>query len=428
MPLIRIVHAREVLDSRGNPTVEVEVITDSGVIGRAIVPSGASTGQKEAVELRDGDKQRYLGKGVLKAVDNVINIIGPALVGKLVDDQVEIDRLLVELDGTPNKSKLGANATLGVSLACAVAASNLYGLPLYRYLGGFNAKILPTPMMNIMNGGAHANFSTDIQEFMIVPVGASNYKEALRMGTEVYHNLKIVLKEKGLPTTVGDEGGFAPKLESNESALKLIMEAIRKAGYEPEQEIKIALDVAASEFYNKESKTYFIDHKELTAEKLIEYYEYLIGKYPIASIEDGLDEFDYDGWKLMTDKLSDRIQIVGDDLFATNKKLLKEGIEKGLANSILIKVNQIGTLTETFETMELAKKNNYNCVVSHRSGESEDTSITHIAVAFNTGQIKTGAPARTDRIAKYNELLRIEEGLEESAVYSGNEPFKNSLS
>ena len=428
MPLIRVVHAREVLDSRGNPTVEVEVITDSGVIGRAIVPSGASTGQKEAVELRDGDKQRYLGKGVLKAVNNVINIIGPALVGKLVDDQVEIDRSLVELDGTPNKSKLGANATLGVSLACAIAASNLYGLPLYRYLGGFNAKLLPTPMMNIMNGGAHANFSTDIQEFMIVPVGASNYSEALRMGTEVYHNLKSVLKEKGLPTTVGDEGGFAPRLESNESALELIMEAIRKAGYEPEQEIKIALDVAASEFYNKESKTYFIDHKELTAEKLIEYYEYLIGKYPIVSIEDGLDEFDYDGWKLMTNKLGDKIQIVGDDLFATNKELLKEGIEKGLANSILIKVNQIGTLTETFETMELAKKNNYNCVVSHRSGETEDISITHIAVAFNTGQIKTGAPARTDRIAKYNELLRIEEGLEESSVYSGNEPFKNSLS
>ena len=428
MPLIRVVHAREVLDSRGNPTVEVEVITDSGVIGRAIVPSGASTGQKEAVELRDGDKQRYLGKGVLKAVNNVINIIGPALVGKLVDDQVEIDRSLVELDGTPNKSKLGANATLGVSLACAIAASNLYGLPLYRYLGGFNAKLLPTPMMNIMNGGAHANFSTDIQEFMIVPVGASNYSEALRMGTEVYHNLKSVLKDKGLPTTVGDEGGFAPRLESNESALELIMEAIRKAGYEPEQEIKIALDVAASEFYNKESKTYFIDHKELTAEKLIEYYEYLIGKYPIVSIEDGLDEFDYDGWKLMTNKLGDKIQIVGDDLFATNKELLKEGIEKGLANSILIKVNQIGTLTETFETMELAKKNNYNCVVSHRSGETEDISITHIAVAFNTGQIKTGAPARTDRIAKYNELLRIEEGLEESSVYSGNEPFKNSLS
>jgi enolase len=428
MPLIRVVHAREVLDSRGNPTVEVEVITDSGVVGRAIVPSGASTGQKEAVELRDGDKQRYLGKGVLKAVNNVINIIGPALVGKLVDDQVEIDRSLVELDGTPNKSKLGANATLGVSLACAIAASNLYGLPLYRYLGGFNAKLLPTPMMNIMNGGAHANFSTDIQEFMIVPVGASNYSEALRMGTEVYHNLKSVLKDKGLPTTVGDEGGFAPRLESNESALELIMEAIRKAGYEPEQEIKIALDVAASEFYNKESKTYFIDHKELTAEKLIEYYEYLIGKYPIASIEDGLDEFDYDGWKLMTNKLGDKIQIVGDDLFATNKELLKEGIEKGLANSILIKVNQIGTLTETFETMELAKKNNYNCVVSHRSGETEDISITHIAVAFNTGQIKTGAPARTDRIAKYNELLRIEEGLEESSVYSGNEPFKNSLS
>lgn len=428
MPLIRVVHAREVLDSRGNPTVEVEVITDSGVVGRAIVPSGASTGQKEAVELRDGDKQRYLGKGVLKAVNNVIKIIGPALVGKLVDDQVEIDRSLVELDGTPNKSKLGANATLGVSLACAVAASNLYGLPLYRYLGGFNAKLLPTPMMNIMNGGAHADFSTDIQEFMIVPVGASNYSEALRMGTEVYHNLKSVLKEKGLPTTVGDEGGFAPRLESNESALELIMEAIRKAGYEPEQEIKIALDVAASEFYNKESKTYFIDHKELTAEKLIEYYEYLIGKYPIASIEDGLDEFDYDGWKLMTNKLGDKIQIVGDDLFATNKELLKEGIEKGLANSILIKVNQIGTLTETFETMELAKKNNYNCVVSHRSGETEDISITHIAVAFNTGQIKTGAPARTDRIAKYNELLRIEEGLEESSVYSGNEPFKNSLS
>lgn len=425
MPLIRGVFAREVLDSRGNPTVEVEVVTVSGAFGRAIVPSGASTGEKEALELRDGDKARYLGKGVLKAVKNVNEVIAAKLEGMRVDDQVAIDKMLLELDGTANKNKLGANATLGVSLACAHAAASYYNMPLYRYLGGFNAKVLPTPMMNIMNGGAHANFSTDIQEFMIMPVGAPTFREALRMGAEIYHNLKSVLKDKGLATTVGDEGGFAPKLENNEEALKCIMEAITRAGYVPGKDVKLALDVAASELYEEETNTYKVDGKSLTASELVEYYDYLVKKYPIISIEDGLDEFDWDGWKLLTELLGDRVQIVGDDLFVTNPSILKEGIEKHVGNSILIKLNQIGTLTETFDAMEMAKKAGYTPVVSHRSGESEDTTISHVAVAFNAGQIKTGSIARTDRIAKYNELLRIEEELGEAAKYAGLNAFYN---
>ena len=419
------VYAREVLDSRGNPTVEVEVTTISGAKGRAIVPSGASTGEKEAVELRDGDKARYLGKGVLKAVENVNKIIRTKLVGYDVADQVAIDTLLIDLDGTPNKSKLGANATLGVSLACAHAAADFYGMPLYRYLGGFNAKVLPTPMMNIMNGGAHASFSTDIQEFMIMPVGAKSFKEALRMGAEIYHHLKSVLKNKGLATTVGDEGGFAPKLENNEEALKCIMEAITSAGYIPGEDVKLALDVAASEIYEEATNTYKIDGKHLLPSELVEYYDYLVKKYPIISIEDGLDEFDWDGWKLITELLGDRVQLVGDDLFVTNPAIVKEGIEKGVANSVLIKLNQIGTLTETFDAMEMAKKAGYTPVVSHRSGETEDVTIAHVVVGFNAGQIKTGSLARTDRVAKYNELLRIEDELGDSAEYAGKNSFYN---
>ena len=419
------VYAREVLDSRGNPTVEVEVTTISGAKGRAIVPSGASTGEKEAVELRDGDKARYLGKGVLKAVENVNKTIRTKLVGYDVADQVAIDTLLINLDGTPNKSKLGANATLGVSLACAHAAAHFYGMPLYRYLGGFNAKVLPTPMMNIMNGGAHASFSTDIQEFMIMPVGAKSFKEALRMGAEIYHHLKSVLKNKGLATTVGDEGGFAPKLENNEEALKCIMEAITSAGYIPGEDVKLALDVAASEIYEEATNTYKIDGKHLLPSELVEYYDYLVKKYPIVSIEDGLDEFDWDGWKLITELLGDRVQLVGDDLFVTNPAIVKEGIEKGVANSVLIKLNQIGTLTETFDAMEMAKKAGYTPVVSHRSGETEDVTIAHVVVGFNAGQIKTGSLARTDRVAKYNELLRIEDELGDSAEYAGKNSFYN---
>ena len=425
MPQIEGIYAREVLDSRGNPTVEVEIVTTSGAWGKAIVPSGASTGEKEALELRDGDKERYLGKGVLKAVKNVNEVIAPKIIGMLVDDQVAIDKALIELDGTPNKSKLGANAMLGVSLACAHAAADYYKVSLYRYLGGFNAKTLPTPMMNIMNGGAHANFCTDIQEFMIMPVGAKSFREALRMGAEIYHNLKAVLKEKGLSTAVGDEGGFAPKLENNEEALKCIMEAIERAGYRPGEDVKLALDVAASEIYDETTNSYKVDGKDLMASELVEYYDYLVKKYPIISIEDGLDEFDWDGWRLITELLGDRVQLVGDDLFVTNPSILSEGIKKGVANSILIKLNQIGTLTETFDAMEMAKKAGYTPVVSHRSGESEDTTIAHVAVAFNAGQIKTGSIARTDRIAKYNELLRIEEELEDAAQYAGINAFYN---
>ena len=422
------VHAREVLDSRGNPTVEVEVFTESGAYGRAIVPSGASTGEREALELRDNDKSRYLGKGVLKAVENVNTILKDVVIGMDVTNQVEIDHALIEADGTKDKSKYGANAILGISLAVAHAAADYYGLPLYRYLGGFNAKTMPVPMMNVLNGGSHADSSVDFQEFMIMPVGASSIKEAVQMGSEVFHHLKNVLKAEGQVTAVGDEGGFAPNLEDNEAPLKCIMEAIESAGYTPGKDICIAMDVAASEFYNKETKMYELKKSNggsKTTDEMIAWYEELVSKYPIISIEDGLGERDWEGWKKLTEKLGKKIQLVGDDLYVTNPSILQEGIEKDIANSILIKVNQIGTLTETFDAMELAKKHGYTAVVSHRSGETEDTTIAHIAVAFNAGQIKTGSLSRTDRIAKYNELMRIEEELEESAIYPGIHTFYN---
>ncbi len=427
MPIISEIYAREVIDSRGNPTVEVEVYTESGGFGRAIVPSGASTGEHEAVELRDGDKKRFLGKGVLKAVANVNEIIGPELIGMNVFDQVGIDNYMIELDGTPNKGKLGANAILGVSLACAKAAADLCGLSLYNYLGGFNAKELPTPMMNILNGGAHADWCIDIQEFMIMPVGAPTFKEAIRMGAEVFHNLKKVLKEMGCNTAVGDEGGYAPKLSSNEEALKVIVEAIKNAGYTPGKDIRIAMDIASSEFYDKESKLYELksEGKKLTSEEMIAFYEDLVAKYPIISIEDGLAEDDWDGWKKLTKALGKKVQLVGDDLFVTNTKRLEKGIEMGVANSILIKVNQIGTLTETFDAIQMAQKAGYTAVVSHRSGETEDTTIADISVALNAGQIKTGSMSRTDRIAKYNQLLRIEDELGETAKYNGLKSFYN---
>jgi enolase len=428
MPYISEVYAREVLDSRGNPTVEVEVLTESGYFGRALVPSGASTGEYEAVELRDGDKSRYLGKGVLKAVNNVNDIIAEAVIGLDVTDQVGIDRLMIELDGTDNKGKLGANAILGVSMACAHAAADLVGLPLYRYLGGFNAKQLPTPMMNIINGGSHADNNVDFQEFMILPVGAPTFKEAIRMGAEVFHSLKKVLHGKGLNTAVGDEGGFAPNLGSNREALEVIIEAIKEAGYEPGKDVFLGMDVASSEFFNKETKKYDLageGRTGLTSEEMVNFYEELVNEFPILSIEDGLDENDWEGHKLLTDRLGKRVQLVGDDLFVTNTKKLAEGIEKGISNSILIKVNQIGTLTETFDAIEMAKRAGYTAVVSHRSGETEDATIADIAVATNSGQIKTGAPARTDRVAKYNQLLRIEEELGEVAKYLGHDAFYN---
>ena len=422
------VHAREVLDSRGNPTVEVEVFTESGAYGKSIVPSGASTGEREALELRDNDKSRYLGKGVLKAVNNVNTILKDVVIGMDVTDQVGIDHALIEADGTKDKSKYGANAILGISLAVAHAAADFYGLPLYRYLGGFNAKTMPVPMMNVLNGGSHADSSVDFQEFMIMPVGASSIKEAIRMGSETFHHLKNVLKEKGQVTAVGDEGGFAPNLEDNEAPLKCIMEAIERAGYTPGKDICIAMDVAASEFYNKETKMYDLKKSNggsKTTDEMIAWYEELVAKYPIISIEDGLGERDWEGWKKLTEKLGKKIQLVGDDLYVTNPSILQEGIEKDIANSILIKVNQIGTLTETFDAMELAKKHGYTAVVSHRSGETEDTTIAHIAVAFNAGQIKTGSLSRTDRIAKYNELMRIEEELDKDTIYPGIHTFYN---
>ena len=428
MPYIIDVYAREVMDSRGNPTIEVEVSTESGAFGRAIVPSGASTGEREALELRDEDKTRFLGKGVLKAVDNVNDIISEALLGMDVTRQNEIDALMIELDGTHDKSKLGANAILGVSMACARAAADFYGIPLYKYLGGFNAKELPVPMMNIINGGAHSDAKIDFQEYMIMPVGATSVKEAIRMGAETFHALKKVLKGRGHVTSVGDEGGFAPNLANNEEPLEVIIEAIKAAGYVPGKDIALAMDVAASEFYDVEKKVYTFKKstKEvLTSDEMIDYYEKLVDKYPIVSIEDGLGERDWDGWKRLTDRLGKRIQIVGDDLFVTNPAILKEGIEKGIANSILIKVNQIGTLSETFDAMEMAKRNGYTTVVSHRSGESEDTTIADIAVAFNAGQIKTGSMSRTDRIAKYNQLIRIEDELENVAVFPGADAFYN---
>jgi enolase len=428
MPYITDVYAREVLDSRGNPTVEVEVYTDSGAFGRALVPSGASTGEHEAVELRDGVKSRYLGKGVEQAVKNVNEVIAPEVLGLDVTQQVLIDQLMIDLDGTKNKGKLGANAILGVSMAVARAAADFVGLPLYLYLGGFNAKELPTPMMNIINGGSHADNNVDFQEFMIMPVGAPTFKEALRMGAEVFHALKAVLKGKGYNTAVGDEGGFAPNLGSNEEALEVIMTAIKEAGYEPGKDVMLAMDVASSEFYNKEKGVYVLageGNKELTNSELADFYVDLVSKYPIISIEDGLDENDWDGWKVLTEKLGDKVQLVGDDLFVTNTERLANGIDKGIANSILIKVNQIGSLTETFEAIEMAKKAGYTAVVSHRSGETEDSTIADIAVATNAGQIKTGSLSRTDRIAKYNQLLRIEDELGDTARYNGLKSFYN---
>ena len=427
MPFIEDVIAREVLDSRGNPTVEVEIHLEDGSMGRAIVPSGASTGVHEALELRDGDKTRYLGKGTLKAVENVNTEIADAIVGYNVFDQVGLDKLLIELDGTYNKGRLGANAILGVSLAAADAAANSLGLPLFQYLGGVNVKLLPTPMMNILNGGSHADNTVDFQEFMVMPVGASSFTEAVRMGAEVFHSLKAVLKEKGLNTAVGDEGGFAPNLSSNEEAIQVILEAVKKAGYEPDKDIKLALDVAASEFYDETSRKYKLtgEGKEKTADEMIEYYENLIAKYPVISIEDGLAEDDWAGWAKLTQKLGKKVQLVGDDLFVTNTDRLKKGIEQSVANSILIKVNQIGTVTETLDAIEMAKKAGYTAIVSHRSGESEDVTIADLAVAVNAGQIKTGSLSRTDRIAKYNQLLRIDELLGDTAIYAGTEAFYN---
>ena len=427
MAFIEEVIAREVLDSRGNPTVEVEVYLDDGAMGRAIVPSGASTGVHEAVELRDGDKERYLGKGTLQAVHNVNEIIAPEIIDWEAFDQTGLDKFLIELDGTPNKGNLGANAILGVSMAVARAAADSVGLPLFQYLGGINGKVLPTPMMNILNGGSHADNTVDIQEFMIMPVGAPSFREALRMGAEVFHNLKKVLKGKGMNTAVGDEGGFAPNLSTNEEAIQVIIEAIEAAGYKPGEDVMIALDVAASEFYDADKDIYNLTGEGVsrTAEEMVEYYEMLCEKYPVISIEDGLAEDDWNGWKILTEKLGKKVQLVGDDLFVTNTGRLEEGIAKGVANSILIKVNQIGTLTETFDAIEMAKKAGYTAVVSHRSGETEDTTIADIVVGLNAGQIKTGSLSRTDRIAKYNQLLRLEEILGESAQYAGRSAFYN---
>ena len=422
MSTIIEIFGREILDSRGNPTVEVEVMTEDGAVGRAAVPSGASTGAHEANEMRDGDPGRYLGKGVLDAVDNVNKEIGPALVGYDALDQPMIDQIMIDLDGTPNKSNLGANAILGVSLAAARAAAMSQGMPLYRYLGGVNARVLPCPMMNILNGGSHADNSVDIQEFMVMPLNAPSFREALRMGAEVFHALKGVLKARGLSTNVGDEGGFAPNLPSNEAALQTVVEAIEKAGYRPGEDIRIAIDAASSEFYDKEKGRY-IFHKstgdELTSSEMVGFWKDWANKYPIASIEDGLDEDDWAGWKEITELLGDKVQLVGDDLFVTNVNRLGRGIENGIANSILVKVNQIGTLTETIEAVSLATRNSYTNVISHRSGETEDHFIADLAVALNSGQIKTGSASRSDRVAKYNQLLRIEEHLGEVAQFGG---------
>lgn len=425
MSIITQAYAREILDSRGNPTVEVEIVLEDGTVGRAAVPSGASTGAHEAVELRDGDVRRYKGKGVIQAVENVNDAIADALIGLDATRQIEIDELLMRLDGTPNKGKLGANAILGVSMAVAKAAANYVGLPLYQYLGGTNAHELPVPMMNILNGGQHADNNVDIQEFMIMPVGAANFSEALRMAVEIYHTLKAILKEKGLGTGLGDEGGFAPNLKSNAEALDVIVEAIEKAGFKPGEEVQLAMDVAASEFYKGGKYHMLAEGAPKTSTQMINYLAELVEKYPIVSIEDGLAEDDWKGWAALTKKLGDKVQLVGDDLFVTNVERLATGIEKGVANAILIKVNQIGTLTETFRAVEMAKRAGYTAVVSHRSGETEDTTMADIAVALNTGQIKSGAPARTDRVAKYNQLLRIEEDLGPAASYKGMEVFYN---
>ncbi|HEX9758627.1 MAG TPA: phosphopyruvate hydratase [Nitrospiria bacterium] len=419
------VFAREILDSRGNPTVEADVILESGAMGRAAVPSGASTGEREAVELRDGTKSRYLGKGVAKAVGHVNDEIGPQINGLDAQEQVFIDEVMIELDGTPNKSRLGANAILAVSLAVAKAAAEEVGLPFYRYLGGVNARLLPLPMMNILNGGAHADNALDIQEFMIMPVGATSFAESLRMGVEVFHHLKKVLTKKGYTTAVGDEGGFAPALGSNEEALDLILLAIKEAGYKPGKNISLALDAAASEFF-KGGKYHFKSGKSRvkSSDEMIKFYQGLVDRYPIVSIEDGLSEKDWKGWERLTERLGDRIQLVGDDIFVTNVEILRKGIEKGIANSLLVKLNQIGTLTETLEAIELAKNNGYCAVVSHRSGETEDTTISDLVVATNAGQIKTGSLSRTDRIVKYNQLLRIEEDLGEAALFQVPDEFK----
>ncbi|MDD5932663.1 MAG: phosphopyruvate hydratase [bacterium] len=422
------VYAREVLDSRGNPTVEVEVTLDDGTVGRAIVPSGASTGESEALELRDGDKSRYLGKGVLKAVKNVNDIIAPEIIGLYADDQVGIDRVLLQLDGTPFKKNLGANAMLGVSLACARAAAESYGMPLYKYIGGINAKVLPTPMMNVVNGGAHADSTVDFQEFFIIPAGFETFHEALRAGVETFHALKTVLKAHGYETGVGDEGGFAPSCKhGNTEPLELIMEAIKKAGYVPGKQIFLGMDVASSEFYDAETKTYNLvksGQGTKTSEEMISWFEEMINEYPIITIEDGLAENDWEGWKVLTERLGSKIQLVGDDLFVTNKDFLRKGIINHVGNSILIKVNQIGTLTETLDTIRMAQTNGYTCMVSHRSGETEDTTIADLSVAVNAGQIKTGSASRTDRMAKYNQLLRIEDELGEEAVFEGLHAFK----
>ena len=425
MTIITDVYAREVLDSRGNPTVEVEVQLESGAIGRAIVPSGASTGAHEAVELRDGDKSRYLGKGVLKAVQNVNEVIAPEVIGLDALDQVAIDRCMIDLDGTPNKGKLGANAILAVSMAVARAAADALGVPIYRYLGGFNAKTLPVPMMNILNGGAHADNNVDVQEFMVLPVGASSFAEAVRAGAEVFHSLKAVLKEKGLNTAVGDEGGFAPNLESNEEAIKTIITAIERAGYKPGVDMFLGMDVASTEFFKEGHYHLEGEGRTFTPAQFVDLLASWVEKYPIITIEDGCSEDDWAGWKLLTEKLGGKVQLVGDDLFVTNTTRLSKGIQDGIGNSILIKVNQIGTLTETFDAIEMAQRAGYTAVISHRSGESEDSTIADIAVATNAGQIKTGAPSRTDRVAKYNQLLRIEDELNVAAKYAGARAFYN---
>ena len=424
MSVIESIVAREILDSRGNPTVEVDVLLESGALGRAAVPSGASTGEHEAVELRDGDKKRYLGKGVQKAVENINEEIAPELLSYEVTLQVDIDNIMIELDGTKNKGRLGANAILAVSMACAKAAANELGLPLYRYLGGTNAKELPVPMMNILNGGKHADNNVDLQEFMIAPAGAPTFKEALRMGAEIFHSLKSILKDMGLNTAVGDEGGYAPNLNSNEEALQVIMKAIEKAGYRPGEDVFICLDPAASSFYENGKYNLKAEKDPIKdSQQMVEYYEYLINKYPIISIEDGLAEDDWEGFKLLTERLGNKIQIVGDDLYVTNTERLKRGIAEKATNSILIKLNQIGTVTETMDAIEMAKRAGFTAIVSHRSGETEDTFISDLVVAMNTGQIKTGSASRSERIAKYNQLLRIEEELGDSAIFRGKEVF-----
>ncbi len=424
--IIQNIIGREILDSRGNPTIEADVILEGGIMGRASVPSGASTGMFEACELRDKDSSRYLGKGVLTAAENIQNIIAPALIGKNVLNQIEIDNIMIALDGTPNKSRLGANAILGVSLACAKAAAVSQGMNLYSYIGGINAKVLPVPMMNILNGGAHAANNVDIQEFMIVPVSAPSFKEALRRSTEVFHTLKTVLKERNVPVTgVGDEGGYAPMLQKDEDALGFIVSAVSRAGYKPGEDFMIAIDAAASEWYDPDTQKYRLSKsgEELTRDQMVKKWERLVNEYPIISLEDGMAETDWEGWDNITKALGKRIQLVGDDLFVTNTKRLKEGIEKGVANSILVKVNQIGTLTETLDAISMAQRAGYTAVLSHRSGETEDTTISDLSVAVNAGQIKTGAPSRSDRVSKYNQLLRIEEALGENAVYPGRKAF-----